>query len=329
MASNRRKSLIVVLLVLVVVSTTSIQQFEQFKVDHGKVYDTHLEHLNRFAIFQDNLERIELLNQQSNGAVYGINKFADLTPEEFREIYLTGYDQPLPTNEPTNESTLIPKHQISQLPLSFDWRNKDVVTNVKDQGQCGSCWAFSIVENIESVWILAGKGTISNTILSTQQVVDCDQQDDGCSGGDPPTAFDYVISAGGLEYESDYPYKADDGYCKFNSADVDARVSSWKYATSNDNEDLLQQNLYSWAPLSICVDASSWQYYNGGVMMGSDCGDELDHCVQLVGWNQQGSTPFWIVRNSWSTSWGIDGYIHLQMGQNTCGVADEATTAVV
>jgi len=165
--------------------------------------------------------------------------------------------------------------------------------------------------------------------LAPQQIVDCDNNDDGCGGGDTITAFDYIKSAGGLEPEKDYPYTAEDGTCNFKKADVYATIAGYKYATdpNNPNENIMHNNLYSWAPLSICVDASSWQNYNGGILKASQCGQSLDHCVQAVGYDLTNNPPFWIVRNSWSSSWGENGYIRLEYGKNTCGCADEATTA--
>jgi len=173
---------------------------------------------------------------------------------------------------------------------------------------------FSITENIESMWAIAG-----NTLrrLSMQQVVDCDTSDDGCGGGDPPTAYQYVMSAGGLEAYVDYPYTGENGYCQFNSGDVVAKISGWNYATQSGNENNMASYLVSNGPLSICVDAESWQYYNGGIIVkGDGCGTSLDHCVMAVGFDTTGSTPYWIVRNSWGTDWGMNGYLYVEMGQD-------------
>jgi len=134
-----------------------------------------------------------------------------------------------------------------------------------------------------------------------------------------------------LESESAYPYTAEDGSCRFNKGSVVAKISNWKYATSGDDETTLQNNLVSWGPLSVCVDAANWQDYSGGVMGGWQCAwiNILDHCVELVGYDTTASTPFWIVRNSWGTDWGENGYIRLEMWDDTCGIAMEATTAVI
>jgi len=218
------------------------------------------------------------------------------------------------------------------VPDTFDWRPKGAVTSVKDQQQCGSCWAFSVTENVESVWILAkGINNVTMAPLAPQQIVDCDTSDAGCNGGNPETAYSYIKDAGGLETEKAYPYTAVDGTCHFKKADVYSTISDYKYATTSYDETTLKTNLATWAPLSICVDARYWQDYQSGVMTAYECDwiVELDHCVQAVGYDVTASTPFWIVRNSWGTSWGEEGYIRLEYGQNSCGLTQEATSAVI
>jgi len=167
--------------------------------------------------------------------------------------------------------------------------------------------------------------------LAPQQIVDCDTTDEGCNGGFPSSAYDYVKSAGGMEPETDYPYRAVDGHCAFKQADVYANISSYKYATTEGDETTLKQNLVSASPLSICVDAANWQDYSGGVMTTWNCCwvCMLDHCVQLVGYDSTAKPPYYIVRNSWGTDWGESGYIRIEMGDNACGITDSATTVIV
>jgi len=217
-----------------------------------------------------------------------------------------------------------------EAPQTFDWRTQNKVTPVKNQEQCGSCWAFSVTENIESMYCMAKQMDCSTLApLAPQQIVDCDTTDSGCEGGDPPTAYQYIISAGGMEDNSNYPYTAQDGTCNFQSNEVAVSISSWKYGTQNSDEQTMQNNLVAVGPLSICVEAQPWQDYTGGVLMASDCDTQLDHCVQLVGYDMTASTPFWSVRNSWGADWGESGYIRLQYGQDTCGCADECTFALI
>jgi len=319
-----KAALVVFCLLAVVLSfEAEKERFLAFQQDFGKSYDNVEEAQYRFLIFKQNMELIERKNAVSPNKVFGVTQFADMTVEEFKEMYLT-YIRPV--RDESEDRILVP--ETTQSPAKFDWITKGAVTPVKNQGQCGSCWAFSATENIESVWIIAGKAT--NTLkLSPQQIVDCDTQDGGCNGGDTPTAYQYVMSAGGLESNSAYPYTADDGDCAFDASQVVAKISNWKYATQNNDEKTMQNNLATIAPLSICVDAESWQFYNGGVMTADDCGTDLDHCVQVTGYDTTANPPYWIVRNSWGTSWGLSGYIYLSIGENTCGVAMEATTAVV
>jgi len=171
-------------------------------------------------------------------------------------------------------------------------------------------------------------------VLSEQQVVDCDTVDQGCNGGWPYDAYQYVMGAGGQESESAYPYQATDGTCQFNSGDVVAKISNWAYVTQSSDEGAMQQFLYQKSPISVCVDASQWSSYTGGVLTAADCTTSLDHCVQATGWSQQtdsnGNTvTAWNIRNSWNTNWGVNGYIYLEYGQNTCGVASVVTVPQV
>jgi len=295
------------------------RMFYKWAEQWNKQYPTLSEREYRLSVFNSSLARIAQRNQNSKGAVYGLNKFSDLTTAEFKRQYLMKDYKPervpgIETNVPT----------VSDPPATFDWRKQKpaAVTPVKNQEQCGSCWAFSATETLESVWVMAGH---SQVILSEQQTVDCDTNDDGCNGGNTNTAYEYMISAGGVEPEKDYPYTGEDGTCSFNRGEVAATISNWKYGTQNADEHVLQNNLVSIAPLSICVDAEPWQDYQSGVLTAAECGDSLDHCVQLVGYDSTASTPYWIVRNSWDVTWGIQGYIWLQMWQDTCGMATDVT----
>jgi len=301
--------------------------FLQWMVKHKKYYLTEDEYQLRFKNFLDSVKRINAKNKVSTGAVYDLNKFSDLTPEEFKLKHL----MKTPVNTPKENRDVL-KPTVTAPPTKFDWRTQGAVTPVKDQGQCGSCWAFSATETIESSWILAKKTNATNfKPLGPQQIVDCDDSDGGCDGGNPPTAYDYVVSAGGMETEADYPYTATDGTCAFKKEKVYVSIDSWKYGTTQDDETTMVNNLVSYGPLSICVDAEYWQDYSSGVMGAYDCcwWCQLDHCVQLVGYDTTASTPFYYVRNSWGTDWGMNGYILLEMNKNTCGLTDEVTVSVV
>jgi len=302
------------------------EQFFEFMRTYNKQYAAEEFHL-RLSNFEASLKRATALNAKSKKAQFGVTKFSDMSPQEFRETVLM--NRTIVPNRIPGVPVL--EKKVEAVPASFDWRIQGAVTPVKDQGQCGSCWAFSATENIESMWILAKKATNSTVSLSPQQIVDCDDWDAGCEGGNPYTAYEYVMSAGGMEPVKDYPYTAQDGNCNFQSKDIVAKISNWEYATEFYSETTLQNNLVGWGPLSICVDAANWQDYQSGVMSWEECAwvNELDHCVQLVGYNTNNNNDYWIVRNSWGLNWGINGYIWLEMWRDTCGLAHEATCVVI
>jgi len=298
--------------------------FDSWKFQHNKIYSSLEEESLRFENFKASIDRVVARNAATTGATFGLTKFADMSVEEFKSSLL-GSIPPL-----SNPDVGVLPTQPIKVPQTWDWRTENMVTPVKNQEQCGSCWAFSCVENIESMWCKAkGLDCTTFTPLSVQEIVDCDTTDNGCSGGWPYNAYQFVITEGGLETDANYPYTAQNGNCNFQSNLVAVTISSWKYATTNSDETTLQSNLVSWGPLSVCVDAEPWQDYTGGIMMAADCGSSIDHCVQLVGYDMTQSTPFWIVRNSWGTDWGENGYIRLQYGQDTCAVADVATSSVI
>jgi len=282
------------------------------------------EYQYRLAVFASNLDLIDQLNEASNGgATFALNEYADMSPQEFRRKY-NGY---VPV--PKTERSLLDLPNLAA-PDTYSWITEGKVTAVKNQEQCGSCWAFSATENIESVWMIAKNLTAATMKpLAPQQIVDCDRRDGGCNGGDTITAFEYVIQAKGQDTEASYPYKAVNQACHFIAADVETTISSYKYATTSRNEDQMKTATATVSPLSICVDAAQWQFYKSGIMTPSQCGTDLDHCVQIVGYDTSAATPFWNVRNSWGASWGEKGFIRLEYGHNTCGCAIEPTTAVV
>jgi len=307
------------------VQSSYVQQFIEFSHKYGKFYSAE-EFQYRLAVFTSNQVRIaELQKKAGKETQYGVTKFSDMTPEEFRTTVLM---TKIPPRADPRKGPYTPQNFTSKAPSTFDWRNHSpaVVTPVYNQGQCGSCWAFSATENIESQWALAGHPLAS---LSQQQIVSCDPYDYGCGGGWPYNAYKYVIGAGGQEYYSDYPYTAETGTCHFNAAYIDARIASWAYVTQSESETEMVNYLVAHGPLSICVDAEPWQFYTGGVLMASSCSTSIDHCVEAIGYNLGASTPYWIVRNSWGTDWGISGYIYLQYGQDTCAMAQVVTNSIV
>jgi hypothetical protein len=311
-------TILVLALVATVLCSSIHPEFLKFMQTYDKVYANDAEFLKRMEIFKNNMK---LANQWSHEgeAQYGATQFADLLPEEAAEMLLMTN---LPEYEANGEELELGDN-LEANPATFDWRTKGAVTPVKNQGQCGSCWAFSATENIESVYFLAGH---SLPTLSPQQIVDCDTTCYGCDGGWPYRAFEYIIGFGGQDSAASYPYTARDGTCKATQNNIAATIT--KYNNVPSNEHTIQTSLVNVAPLSICVDASKWYLYQGGIIMASQCGTQLDHCVQLVGYDTTGSTPAWLVRNSWGTGWGEQGYLRLQMWSNTCGMDQAVSSAV-
>jgi C1A family cysteine protease len=224
--------------------------------------------------------------------------------------------------------------QLAAVPSAIDWSTRGATTRVKDQGYCGSCWAFSTVEGIES-GVFMTTGTLPQP-LSTQQLISCDKNDWGCDGGDLPSAFAYVQKEGGIDTEAHYPDTSHndgrDGTCKVATHTVKVTGAHWAVpectggTCSGQDENGLKAALATYGPLSICVNANDWDGYTSGVYSRACSGsyNSLDHCVQLVGYDTTAATPYWKVRNSWGEGWGERGFIRLPMGVNSCGVADEA-----
>jgi len=307
--------------------------FENFKKSYNKKYKSAAENEYRYRVFETNVERANRLNTPESLARFGVTKFMDLTPEEFKKFYLM---KDLDLSQLPKKAVWEKESKAKQLvktgayPTTFDWSSKGMVTAVKNQEQCGSCWAFSATETIESVYAVKHGKSALNT-LAPQQIVDCDTQgeDQGCDGGYPYGAYEYIIQAGGQEGESDYPYTGEDGTCQFNAADIEDKISNWKYVTQSSDEKVMQAFVYSSSPISVCVDAEIWQTYQGGVITtDSGRGNSLDHCVQITGWLTENSTACWNVRNSWGADWGENGYIWVERGSDVCGIADLVTIPI-
>jgi C1A family cysteine protease len=314
------KALLVVAL-LALASASDWNLFNDFLIKYEKRYDS-LEELNsRFVVFKTNLVRIAEMNAEhiraGGEAVYGINGLADLSTEEFRNTRLM---KNLPYRAPAPKSEM----NITMPNTVVDWRTKGVITAVKNQGNCGSCWAHSADEAVESFYAIKS-GNLQT--LSVQQCTACTYTYNGCDGGWPHDAYiNAVEQRNGLELDSAYPYNiAQAGNCQLtNGKAVNAITDDSGYTSPKSGQ--LQTLLTNTGPVSVCVAAESWQYYTGGVL--SSCPGSVDHCVQAVGYNSDASTPYWLVRNSWGTDWGYAGYIYLSMtanGGDICSIQDYMT----
>ena len=366
------KQIVLIVLILTLVSATSHAReipepqvrtaWVGFKTQFNRRYATPEAEQKALAVFRANLGTIEDRNDTNEAAngqrPFGVNQFADITPEEFRKTH-TGLN-PQKTDEllryAPHIEDLAPEDGpvpvegslglgVGALPKVVDWRGK-YTSPVKDQGQCGSCWAFSVTETVESAYSIKHKTT--SPILSVQQVVDCDGNDAGCNGGDPYQAYNYVIGAG-LQTAASYPYVSGlTGYqyqCGYSPASVVARqvktvlpisqCARSDFATCNGQiakEPALTSMVATYGPVGVVVNASSWQYYKGGVVAGCPGGLlSLDHATQISGYSLDPSNgpSYWVVRNSWGSGWGEGGYIRLAMGVNACGVLDQVALAVV
>ena len=268
------------------------------------------EYFYRAKIYNDNVAKISAHNAKGKAWYMAVNDFADLTHEEFNARYVGGLRKK-GTSTPYTPTTKSPQELGN--PASVDWRQKGAVTPVKNQGQCGSCWAFSTTGSVEGAHQIATGNLVS---LSEQQLVDCSgpEGNDGCGGGIMDQAFEYILKNGGICSESEYPYTAADGTC--HSCQVVATISSYGNVATN-SEGALETAIVR-QPISIAVDASSWQFYGGGVYS-QPCGQQLDHGVLAVGYGP----GYYIVKNSWGPSWGESGYIQLTTSGNECGILDD------
>ncbi|XP_061378719.1 uncharacterized protein LOC133319209 [Danaus plexippus] len=298
--------------------------FEQFIKDYNKEYD-EIEKEERFKIFVNNLKDINAMNERSSNAVYGINKFSDLSKEEFVKFYTGLKREESPSNE-DHKKTDLPKSFNVTAPDQFDWRKKGVVSSVKNQRFCGSCWAFSVAGNVESINAIKTGKLID---VSEQQLVDCDEWNFGCSGGMPLLAMSYFHKKGAMSLES-YPYVGKEGQCRYNSSKVVIRLKDYQYFIAL-SEDEIKEYLYNIGPLSIDIDSSQIHHYKGGIVI-KECQEvkKTNHAVLLVGYGKENGVEYWIVKNSWGQNWGEKGYFRIQRGVNCLLLAkDGIITAVI
>jgi len=275
-----------------------------YKQQFGKSYSPR-EEASRYAIFKKNMARAAQLNEIDT-ASYGWTKFSDQERHRAR-LEVPAYIR-------RTRVTV-----ANDLPDSLDWRDKGAVTGVKDQEQCGSCWAFCAVASMEGAYFLAHQQLLS---LSEQQIVDCDEYDHGCEGGWPTNAMQYVKDAGGEMLEEDYPYTGMEGSCQFDASSAKMQVKDIQTFPSG-NEQQMMTACQQYGPLAIALDASKFDFYSGGIMNGSGCAQgSPDHGVTVVGWGVEDGTKYWIVKNSWGEDWGEDGYVRVERGSNACGVED-------
>ena len=296
------------------------KQFSNFQDRFSKKYESLQELQARFQIFRENLRNIILHNLDfSQNFTMGINQFTDLTPQEFKDQYVGGLKAEVGSYGCGSFSS-----SGAGLPASVDWRTKGAVTSVKDQGQCGSCWTFSATGAVEGAWALA-KGQLID--LSEQELVDCatgiSYGSHGCSGGQMEGAFKFIIQNGQCSLSS-YPYTAKDGTCQKCSAV--AHISSCSDVKPNDHISLTAA--VAKQPIAVAIEADTryFQSYSGGILTSTSCGTNLDHGVLVVGYGTENGIDYYLVKNSWGTSWGDKGYVKIARSKSTndpgiCGIA--------
>jgi len=298
--------------------------FFSWQSQYQKTYVSFDELRHRFEIFRDNYEFITAHDPVATGFNVGLNRFADLTSEEF-VAFFNGLNV-------TKIFTGVSATKVDVgVPSTWDWRTQGAVTPVKNQQQCGSCWAFSTTGSTEGAHFLKTRSLVS---LSEQNLIDCSKPEgnDGCNGGFMDDAFRYIISNHGVDTESSYPYTATGpNSCKYDVANKGATLSSYHDIPTGSEIDLL--NGVAKTPVSVAIDAShkSFQLYTGGVYYEPKCSStNLDHGVLSLGWGTENGQDYWLVKNSWGADWGDEGYIKMSRNRgNNCGIATAASYPIV
>ncbi|KAL9268336.1 Cysteine proteinase mucunain-like protein [Drosera capensis] len=307
--------------------------YTQWMAKHRKAYNSLSEKETRFEIFKDNLRYVDEHNSVE-GRTYkvGLNKFADLTNDEYRNTYLGTKLDPkrVLLRRQKGGSKRYAVSDGDRLPRTVDWRKLGAVNPVKDQGACGSCWAFSTIATVEGInYVVTG----NLTSLSEQELVDCDRAEDmGCNGGLMDNAFQFILQNGGIDSEDDYPYTAEDGVC--DQSRMNKRVVSIDgYEDVPSYNERALKKAVAHQPVSVAIEASgrALQLYESGVFTG-ECGTALDHAVVAVGYGRDNGLDYWIVRNSWGADWGEEGYIRIERNAASftgrCGIAMEPSYPV-
>ncbi|XP_019186359.1 PREDICTED: ervatamin-B-like [Ipomoea nil] len=302
-----------------------VKRYEQWIVEYGRVYANETEKVKRFDIFKENVNFIDSFNQAGNETfTVGINEFADLTNDEFKSSRM-GYKNP-----PYYENTPFMYENVTEIPADMDWVKKGAVTPVKNQKQCGCCWAFSAVAAIEGIKQIRA-GILSS--LSEQQLLDCDIISLGCHGGWIGAGFLYVLFNGGITTESNYPYAMKKGFCqRSKAAQIEAKIKGFQWVPRFRESELMKAVANQ--PVSAAIDASgmAFQFYKGGIYGKDKCTTTVNHAITVVGYGESDGRKFWLIKNSWGEGWGENGYLKLIKdsgdAKGACGIATKPSFPV-
>jgi len=309
-----------------IVAVSALSEFEyqhlftRWVAENDKSYD-HSDFFNRYSTFKSNVDLINNHNALNKSYTLAVNKFADLNTAEFGKL-MCGYKPEI------RGTARYPSEITGVVGASVDWVAKGAVTPIKDQGQCGSCWAFSATGGIEGAVVVSGGKLID---ISEQQLVDCSGStgNQGCNGGLMDYAFQYVINNGGIASTASYPYRGRDMTCQKQPSV--SKISGFKDIAVGDEDALLVAVTQQPVSIAIEADQSCFQFYHAGVLDDPSCGTDLDHGVTAVGFDTDPATgkDYWRVKNSWGTQWGDNGYIKFVRGKNQCGLTLAASFPVV
>ncbi|XP_013192682.1 cathepsin O [Amyelois transitella] len=343
------------------------EMFEEYVEKFNKTYKNNTnEYETRYQHFVASVAEIEKLNSESRGpdqykARYGLTHLSDMSKAEYKDIHLSDERMKKPprlygkswskTNdrdkyymeEPHGDHQrnrccsdshdniyIIIRKRRAVLPLQVDWRAKGVIGPIRDQGLCGACWAFSTVGAMEA---MAAIKTGKLETLSVQEVIDCaGLGNSGCAGGDICLLLDWLlINDTPVEFDKEYPLRLTDGACRAKKNATGVRVASFTCDDFVGAEDKILEALATHGPVSVAVNALTWQNYLGGVIQYHCSGSpfDLNHAVELVGYDLTADVPYYIAKNSWGSQFGLEGYLHIAIGNNICGVANEVASVDV
>lgn len=311
-----------IFLALIAIAVSELQdreiftEFQKFTKKYEKKYNNLQEYMARFRVFAKNYKRMA----RSNNLWEGVTKFSDMTREEFSRVYLN-----LKFSFGNIQMDRVDAPRVQGPPESFDWREKGAVNAVKDQKSCGSCYAFASTANLEGLYFRRNNQSMT---FSEQQIVDCDNIDQGCNGGLMENTFTWLKQYGMMS-DKDYPYRGYEGTCKQDESKFILKIGGYNLLETKD-EDHIRDFLYMNGPLAIAMNANMLQFYTGGVLEGDDylCDpDSINHAITLVGWGVEGNTPYWICKNSWGVNWGEEGYFRIVRGKGACGINTYVCTA--